>query len=255
MPTISAIIADDEKALRDYLKRQLVKIWPELKIRAEAENGQQALDLILEEKPDIAFLDIRMPGLSGLDVAAKVADLCRIVFVTAYDQYAVDAFEKSAADYLLKPVTAARLKKTVDRLKQSLPNSPPAHADLAELLEKLNRSALDRENTRYLNWIRAQYRDGIRLIPSQEVCYFKAVDKYTVVRTKEHEALIRKPIKTLAQELDPTTFWQIHRSTIVNVTRIDKVSRGITGRLVLKLKQPPETLMVSRSYAHLFKQM
>lgn len=254
MPPVSAIIADDEKALRDYLRRQLETVWPELEILAEAENGEQALELITTENPDIAFLDIRMPGLTGIDVAAKATGSCRIVFVTAYDQYAVDAFEKAAVDYLLKPVSSARLNITVKRLKASLKIGAPISHDLTELLENLLQSGRGTRGTEHLNWIRAQYQDGVRLIPINDVCYFKASDKYTVVRTRDHEALIRKPIKALAKELDPKTFWQVHRSTIVNVKCIDKVSRALTGRLVLKLKQPPETLMVSRTYAHLFKQ-
>ena len=244
--------------MRDYLRRQLATVWPELDICAEVENGQQALELITTDTPDITFLDIRMPGLTGIDVAAKVTGSCRIVFVTAYDQYAVNAFEKAAVDYLLKPVTLARIEKTVKRLKAALQVEAPTPYDLigglAELLEKIAQSARNSQRTEYLNWIRAQYRDGVHLIPINDVCYFKASDKYTVVRTRDREALIRKPIRALAKELDPKTFWQIHRSTIVNVNCIDKVSRALTGRLVLKLKQPPETLMVSRTYAHLFKQ-
>ncbi len=255
MLPIRAIIADDEKALRDYLRRQLEKTWPELEILAEAENGRQALSLITSQKPDIAFLDIRMPGLSGIDVASKMSGQCRIVFVTAYDQYAVDAFEKAAVDYLLKPVTSDRLEKTVARLKASLNTTPPPIRELSDILETLRRSGQKNHPAQYLNWIRVQYRDGIRLIPVGDVCYFKASDKYTVVRTQDQEALIRKPITTLVKELDPSIFWQIHRSTIVNVKCIDKVSRSMTGQRLLKLKQPSETLIISRTYAHLFKQM
>ncbi|RTZ97082.1 MAG: DNA-binding response regulator [Deltaproteobacteria bacterium] len=255
MPPIRAIIADDEKPLRDYLKRQLEKTWPELEILAEAENGRQALSLITSTHPDIAFLDIRMPGLSGIDVAAGTSDRCRIVFVTAYDQYAVDAFERSAIDYLLKPVTTARLEKTVTRLKASLNTALPSNHELSKILTALTRSGKKNEPAQYLNWIRVQYRDGIRLIPVGDVCYFKASDKYTIVRTRDHEALIRKTVAALARELDPSIFWQIHRGTIVNVTCIDKVSRTTTGKRILKLKCPPETLTISRTYAHLFKQM
>jgi DNA-binding LytR/AlgR family response regulator len=177
------------------------------------------------------------------------------VFVTAYDQYAVDAFEKAAVDYLLKPVTTDRLKKTVVRLKASLKITPPSLHEISEILETLRRSGQKNHPAQYLNWIRARYRDGIRLIPVHDVCYFKASDKYTIVRTRDHEALIRKPITALVKELDPSLFWQIHRSTIVNVRCIDKVSRTATGKKILKLKQPSETLTISRTYAHLFKQM
>ncbi len=255
MLPIRAIIADDEKALRDYLRRQLGKAWPELDILAEAENGREALALIASENPDIAFLDIRMPGLSGIDVASKSSGQCRIVFVTAYDQYAVEAFEKAAVDYLLKPVTADRLKKTVGRLKASLSTPPPPIQELSEILEALRRSGQENHPAQFLNWIRARYRDGIRLIPVGDVHYFKASDKYTIVRTRDHEALIRQPIASLAKALDPSVFWQIHRGTIVNVRCIDKVSRSVTGQRILKLKQLPETLTVSRAHTHLFQQM
>ncbi len=255
MQPISAVIADDEKPLRDYLRRQLSAIWPELDIVAEAENGVQALALMTRENPDIAFLDIKMPGLSGIEVAAKAAGSCRIVFVTAYDQYAVEAFEKAAVDYLLKPVTRERLEKTVSRLKAALAIPPPNPKELATLLEQLRQKSRKVGPKAYLNWIRSQHRDGVYLIPVGDVVFFKASDKYTVVRTREGETLIRKSIKALSKELDPDLFWQIHRGTIVNVNCIDKVSRALTGRLALKLKDPAETLMVSRSYTHRFRQM
>ena len=250
-----AIIADDEKELRTYLKSLLAEVWPELMISGEAANGQEALELIKSEKPQIAFLDIRMPGLSGMEVAKKIAGTCRLIFVTAFDQYAVGAFEREAVDYLVKPVSKKRLAQTVERLKKQLKDSPEPSPDLAKVLEHVISTLKGRGSVDFLRWIRTQHRENIRLIPVEEVDYFQAEDKYTLVLTRDGEALIRKSIKELTQELDPNQFWQIHRSRIVNVSKIDQVSRSLTGRGVLKLKNRPEILTVSRNYLHLFKQM
>lgn len=249
-----AIIADDEKELRTYLKSILSEIWPDLMICGEAKNGKEALELVESKHPQIAFLDIRMPGLSGMEVAKRIAAQCRIVFVTAFDQYAVEAFEKEALDYLLKPVSKDRLTQTVQRLKNQLDASiePPR---LTEVVEQVLSKLPGRGKPDFLRWIKTQDKDSIRLIPVEEADYFKAEDKYTLVMTKDGESLIKKSIKELVQELDPARFWQIHRGTIVNVSKIDKVSRSFTGRGVLKMKGRPELLIVSRSYLHLFKQM
>jgi DNA-binding LytR/AlgR family response regulator len=255
VPPLKALIADDEPELRAYLKLRLAEVWPELLISGEAGNGQEALRIIETSPPDIAFLDIRMPGLSGMEVARKVAGKCRVVFITAYDQYAVQAFENQALDYLLKPVTADRLQRTVQRLKKelSLPALPPP--DLSEIIKKIMGHWPPREAPDYLKWIRVQEKDEIRLIPMDEIRYFQAEDKYTLVITSSGESLIRKPIKELVQELDPGIFWQIHRGIIVNVTSIDKVNRSFSGRLNIKLKDLSKTLTVSRSYSHRFRQM
>jgi DNA-binding LytR/AlgR family response regulator len=250
-----AIIADDEKELRSYLKSILSEVWPELIICGEAKNGKETLELVESERPQIAFLDIRMPGLSGIEVAKRIAGLCRIVFVTAFDQYAVEAFEKEAVDYLLKPVSKERLTQTVQRLKNQLNSSNEPPERLAEVIEQVLSKLSGRGDAKFLRWINAQHKDSIRLIPVEEVDYFKAEDKYTLVLTKEGESLLKKSIKELAQELDPSQFWQIHRGTIVNVSKIDKVSRSLTGRGILKLKGRSELLTVSRNYLHLFKQM
>ncbi len=255
MSTINAIIADDEAPLRAMLKRRLAEIWPELSIAGEAENGLRALELVMELQPDIAFLDIRMPGLSGMEVAQKITGPCCVVFVTAYDQYAVEAFESAAVDYLLKPVTSERLEKTICRLKERLDAPPSSQPDLAGLLEKLVNKAPSLEKQGPLKWIRALKGETVRLVPVEDVCYFQARDKYTAVVTSQGEFLIRKPVRELADELDPQSFWRIHRGTIVNVKCIQKVSRSITGRLALKLVDSRETLAVSRTYSHLFKQM
>jgi len=255
MQEIKAIIADDEKQLRSHLKSMLSKVWPDLIICGEARNGREALELIEKHRPDIAFLDIRMPGLSGMEVAGKVAGSCWVVFVTAYDQYAIEAFENEAIDYLLKPVTRERLEKTARRLKEQIDSYTKPPVDFSEIVNKLIVNLQDMETPGYLQWLKVQKRDGIRLIPVDEVYYFKASDKYTMVITKEGESLIRKPIKDLADELDPDKFWRVHRGTIVNAGCISEVSRSLTGRSVIRLKDLPETLTVSRSYVHLFKQM
>jgi DNA-binding LytR/AlgR family response regulator len=250
-----AIIADDEKELRTYLRSLLTEAWPDLVISGEATNGKEALRLVKSERPQIAFLDIKMPGLTGMDVAKQIAGICHIVFVTAFDRYAVEAFKREAVDYLLKPVSKERLAQTVQRLKERLQSTSSPTPQLSEIVNRIL-SRLPAQGIRdYLRWIKTQHKDAIRLIPVEEIDYFKADDKYTLVMTKEGESLIKKSIKELAEELDPTQFWQIHRGTIVNVSRIDRVSHSVTGKGIVKLKERPELLTVSRNYLHLFKHM
>jgi len=196
-----------------------------------------------------------MPGLSGMEVAKKMADSCWVVFITAYDQYAVEAFENDAIDYILKPVTRERLKKTTDRLKKQLTTSSGPPADLSKVVQRIVASLPNKETPDYLQWIRTQQGEEIRLVSVDEIYYFKASDKYTMVITKDGESLIRKPIKELANELDPNKFWRIHRGTIVNAGCIAKISRSLTGRGVVRLKNYSEALTVSRSYIHIFRQM
>jgi DNA-binding LytR/AlgR family response regulator len=253
--THKAIIADDEKELRTYLRSLLSETWPDLIISGEAANGREALRLVEAEHPQIAFLDIKMPGLTGMDVATRIAGLCHIVFVTAYDRYAVEAFEREAVDYLLKPVSKERLMQTVQRLKDRLESASSPPPQLTEVVQQLLSKIPAQVGRDYLRWIRTQHKDATRLIPVEEIDYFNAEDKYTLVMTKEGEFLIKKSIKELTEELDPAQFWQIHRGTIVNVSRIDSVSRSITGRGTIKLKERPELLTVSRNYLHLFKHM
>jgi len=252
-----AVIADDEKELRTYLKRMLAEVWPQLEICGEAVNGKETLKMIDTFAPHIAFLDIKMPGISGLEVAKTIAGICRIVFITAFDQYAVEAFEREAVDYLVKPVTKERLLQTVNRLKKQLQSSPEPPADLAEMIKQLLSSLQGNvdKGFRYLQWIKTQHKDNVRLISVEEVDYFQAGNKYTLVINAEGESLIKKSIKELIQELDPQKFWQIHRGTIVNVSKIESVGRSLTGRGILKLKNRADTLTVSRQYLHLFKQM
>ncbi|MDI6743011.1 MAG: LytTR family DNA-binding domain-containing protein [Smithella sp.] len=254
--TYKAVIADDEKELRTYLKKMLAEIWPQLEICGEAVNGREALKMIVDFEPHIAFLDIKMPGLSGLDVARKIAGVCRIVFITAFDQFAVEAFEREAVDYLVKPVTKERLQQTISRLKNKLQSSPEPPEELAVIITQVLSGLQAKTHTdQHLQWIKTQHKSSIRLISVDEVDYFQAGDKYTSVVTADGEALIKKSIKELSRELDPRKFWQIHRGTIVNVSRIENVGRSLTGRGTLKLKKRSDSLTVSRQYLHLFKQM
>jgi len=252
MNEVKAVIADDEAPLRQSLRARLSEVWPELIICGEAKNGKEALAIVEQHRPHIAFLDIKMPGLTGMEVAERIEGACRVVFVTAYDEYAVDAFEKEAVDYLLKPVTKERLEKTVKRLKQELQTGSTVPAEiLHRLMVRLSRE----EGSGRMQYIRVQHGDGVRLVSVDEVIYFKAEDKYTTVITREGESLIRKSIKELTEELDPEKFWQIHRGTIVNVKSIARVSRSLTGKGVVRLKDRSETLTISNRYMHRFKQM
>ncbi len=250
-----AIIVDDEAPLRAYLKSKLVDLWPELTISGEAANGLEALALIEKLQPAIAFLDIKMPGLSGLEVAGKISGNCRVVFITAYDEFAIKAFETEAIDYLLKPVTRERLAKTIQRLQKRLTAASDSQPEFGAIMKKLLAAIDSRETAVRLKWIKVRHGEELRLISVEEICYFKAEDKYTLVKTPDNESLIKKSIQELAGELDSDQFWRIHRGSIINVRRIAGVHRSFAGRLVVKLKDLPETLTVSRSYAHLFKQM
>ena len=245
----SAILAEDEPVLRDELRQQLGALWPALRIVGEAGDGVEALDLLEQHSPDVLFLDIEMPLLSGLDVAQQAQGRCHIVFVTAYDTHAVAAFEAGALDYILKPLESARLKMAVQRTQQRLGSAPP---NLDALLRELTHTVVPRK---YLRWINALVGQTLQLITVDEVVYFQADTKYTRVVTATQEALIRKSLAELQAELDPANFWQIHRSTVVNANAIAGVSRDLRGRLLVMLKQRSERLSVSDSHQHLFKQM
>ena len=265
--TPRAVLADDERLMREQLRSRLAEVWPELQIVAEAKNGLEAVSAVAEHKPDIVFLDIRMPGLTGVEAAKQIAQfelgddalLPEIVFVTAYDQYAVEAFEQGVADYVLKPAERGRLALTVERLKKRLatrgtPEAMPA-APLQQLLHKLSSQLNPGAATGYLKWIQATVGPTIQMIPVADVLFFISDEKYTRVQTAQLEALIRKPIKELVEELDPQTFWQIHRSTLVNIHAVANVTRDFRGRQIVSVKGHPEKLEVSRSYAGLFKGM
>jgi DNA-binding LytR/AlgR family response regulator len=246
----TAVLAEDEPLLADELAELLHTLWPELRIVARAADGVAALNAIETHTPDVAFLDIKMPLLTGIDVARQIAGRCHVAFITSYDEHALEAFEAGAMDYVLKPPTVARLATTVQRLKNRLQQPP---ADLRRALQDLvGRSTAP---PRYLQWISASRGTAVRLITVEEILYFKSDQKYTLVVTTDTEALIKKTIKSLADELDPTMFWQIHRSAVVNVHAIDSVIRDDRGNLTLRLKQRPETLPVSEAYTHLFHQM
>jgi DNA-binding LytR/AlgR family response regulator len=245
----TAVLAEDEEVLRGELREMLAAQWPELDIVAEAGDGAAACRAVEELAPSIVFLDIEMPTASGLEVARRVSGKCHVVFVTAYDKYAVAAFEQGAVDYVMKPLSPARLDATIARLKERLAGPP---ADLTGLLQSL---ATLTQRKDYLKWITAAQGDSLRLITVDEICYFRADHKYTLVVTPDSEALIRRPLKALAEEVDPQAFWQIHRSALVSVKQIAGVNRDMRGHLTVKLKQRPETLPVGENYVHLFKQM
>ena len=249
MPMPSALIAEDEPMLREQLKSRLNDAWPELDPIREAANGEQALALFEEHRPDVAFLDIRMPVMSGLDVARAISGRCHVAFVTAYDEYAIAAFDEGAIDYLLKPVTADRIAKVVARVKARLALPP---LDLAALIGRLAERG---DIAAHLKWIRASLGNVMQMIAVADVAYFQAEDKYTKVVTATSEALIRKPIKDLYDELDQEVFWQIHRATIVNLHAIASVERDWRDQPVITLKSRPEKLGVSRTFAHRFKAM
>lgn len=250
---MKAIIADDEPALRQHLRERLQDLWPDLEICAVVEDGEQAFQAFTDHRPDICFLDIRMPGLSGLEVARRIAQSCHIVFVTAYDQYAVDAFEQNAIDYLLKPYTEERLQETIERLKRLRENDSEA-TSLEAVLDKLD-AVVQQSPKENLQWIRASVGDDIQMVHVDEIVYFCADAKYTSAFTKNKEYLIRTPLKELEQNLDGDRFWRIHRSCIVSVSWIDHAKRLIDGRYILFLRDLDKELSVSRAYAHLFKQM
>ncbi|MDE2627874.1 MAG: response regulator transcription factor [Burkholderiales bacterium] len=275
-----ALIADDERLMREQLRARLAEVWPELEIVAEAKNGLEAVQLTEAHRPDLVFLDIRMPGMTGVEAARAIAQLpvddddaqgwqgCEIVFITAYDQYAVEAFEQGVVDYVLKPAERERLRVTVERVKKRLAarqapdaagdldveSDAPPRAALQQLLQKLA-ARMDPARAPPLRWIQATVGQTIQMIPVDEVLFFISDEKYTRVQTATLEALIRKPIKELVDELDAEVFWQIHRSTLVNTRHIAGVSRDLRGRQLVSVKGHPHKLEVSRSFTGLFKGM
>ncbi len=252
MPT--AIIADDERLMRDQLKSRLQQVWPELTILGEAKNGEEAVQLVDSLQPDLAFLDIRMPAKTGLEAAKEIGTKTHIVFITAYDQYAVEAFDQGAVDYVLKPADPERLSKTVERLKARLSTATEPN-DMSNMLAQLAKQLGIAPKPNYLQWIQASIGQELRLIPVEDILFFQSDEKYTRVQTATYEALIRKPVRDLAEELDPNLFWQIHRSTLVNSKAISGVVRDMRGRHLVQIKGLTEKLEVSRSFVHLFKQM
>jgi len=256
----TALIADDEPLLRERLRSHLARLWPELTIVAEARNGREAIGLFEQHAPQIVFLDVHMPGQSGIEAARAIARKAQIVFVTAHDRYAVEAFEQGAIDYLVKPYDEARLADTVGRLKNGLVRPAAAGGGaidevLERLADELQRRGGKPSGGAYLQWIRASVGTTVRLIPVEQVAYLRADEKYTLVVWEGGEALIRKTIRELVDELDPQKFAQIHRSVIVNLHQVAQVHRGINETAEVHLKGRGEVLPVSRSYVHVFRQM
>ena len=260
----TAILADDEAHLTRALQTQLATLWPELQVLAVARNGLEAAELIRQHQPTLAFLDIQMPGLTGLEVAQGIEGTTRVVFVTAYDEYAVQAFEAEALDYVLKPVSASRLQRTVDRLQKALasagdtPAEPP-DARRADVLQRLLAGgaapAAGAAPVPRLRWVRASAGELMHQVPVEDVLFFRADDKYTCVQTASQELLIRTPIVELLAQLDPELFVQVHRSTLVNLNHLVGTRRDEASRLFLRLRGHAQELPVSRAYVHLFKAM
>ena len=244
-----AIIAEDEPLLRAEIRETLRLLWPELRICAEVGDGQQAVGALEQFGPNILFLDIHMPGLNGIEVARQASGKAHVVFITAYDNYAVDAFKDGALDYLVKPISPERMKVTVERLRDRL-REPPA--DLTGLVDML-KSAVGGES-RYLKWLTVPHGSELRVLAVSEILYLRADNKYTTVHTRSSSFLLNSSLKEMQGKLDPNVFWQIHRGVVVNVSAIDTIYRSFRGTLELKLKDRTELLPVSAPHAHLFKQ-
>jgi DNA-binding LytR/AlgR family response regulator len=270
-----AVIADDERLMRDQLRARLQQVWPDLVIVAEAKNGLEAVQAVKDHQPDVIFLDIRMPGLTGVEAAKEIAQLDlgdeallpEMVFITAYDQYAIEAFEQGVVDYVLKPAETERLRATVARLTTRLTQRDRAQLKSDHFTaDQVTRPSVQQglhalsakisgQSTNYLSWLQASVGQNIQMVPVEDVLFCVSDEKYTRVQTLKQEFLIRKPIKELVESLDPQIFWQIHRSTLVNVKAIASVQRDERGRQEVSVKGHPEKLAVSRSAAYLFRAM
>ena len=281
--TPRAVIADDERLMRDQLRARLQQVWPELEIVAEAKNGLEAVQAVKDHQPDVVFLDIRMPGLTGVEAAKEIAQLDlgeeallpEMVFITAYDQYAIEAFEQGVVDYVLKPAEIERLQRTVERLKSRLvqrmqdaqdtvidqnsfqegPTNPAISDHSVQKSLHMLAAQITGKPAQYLSWLQAGVGQSIQLIPVDQILYCMSDDKYTRVQTAKREFLIRKPIRELVEELNPSIFLQIHRSTLVNLNAIEGVVRDERGRQEVIIKERSEKLQVSRSAAPLFRAM
>jgi len=249
----TAIIADDEDLPRKELRRMLNKVWPELQILAECEHGAEALEAIHQEEPDIAFLDIRMPGMTGLDVAHAVKGRCHAVFTTAYDSHALDAFAAGAVDYLLKPISEIRLQEAVTRLKERIASKQPV-ADVSQLMSELDKR-LKSTTAERIRWISASVGDTIKMFPVEKILFFSSDEKYTRVVCADDEAHVRKPLKEIMDGLDPDIFWQVHRGIVVRADAITRAHRDEMGKYTVELRGLQEKLKVSQAYAWRFKPM
>jgi DNA-binding LytR/AlgR family response regulator len=246
-----ALIAEDEPLLAAEIREELARAWPSLEIAAVVHDGHAALAAAEQHRPQVVFLDVQMPGLDGLEVARILAGSAHVVFITAFDHYAVQAFDEGAVDYLLKPLEPARVARAVQRVKQRLGQQP---ANMSGLVDRI-RAQADAVSEGPLRWITVQIGRELRLITVEDICYFRADNKYVCIVTADGEALVSTPLKDLLARLDPAVFWQVHRGTVVNVNAVRSVLRGVSGKLQLQLKARPEKLEVSASYAHLFKQL
>jgi DNA-binding LytR/AlgR family response regulator len=258
MSAPTALIADDEPLLRERLRTHLARLWPELQVVAEARNGREAIELFETHLPKVTFLDVHMPGLNGIDAARSIARRAEIVFVTAHEHYAVQAFEHGAIDYVVKPFEETRLADSVARLQARLAAPQPLSAGFDAVLDQLAAELKTRssgERPKYLQWIRASVASSVRLIPVEQIAFLRSDEKYTLVAWEGGEALIRRPIRELVEELDPDSFAQIHRSVIVNLRQVAQVDRGFNDTAEVKLKGRREVLPVSRSFLHVFRQM
>jgi DNA-binding LytR/AlgR family response regulator len=256
MHTLKAVVADDEPLLRAQVIDTLAELWPELELVGEAGDGEAALRLVAEHQPQVVFLDIEMPGMNGLEAARQLKGLAHVVFITAYQQYAVDAFERGAIDYLLKPASPARLADTVERLKQRVAGPVPGEKALDAMLAQITRAmgaGKPLRPTPRLRWVQAAVGQQVRLIRVSEILFFQSDLKYTRIVTRDGEALIRKPLKELLVELDPEQFWQVHRGHVVNMEWVLHAVRSDEGRMHLVLRDSAHTLEVSRSYQTLFR--
>ena len=266
--TTTILIAEDEPLMRERLSSQLATWWPQAEVVMVAENGNDAWDGFLEHEPNVVFLDIRMPGKNGIEAAAQLAQNAMLIFVTAYDEYAIQAFERGAMDYLLKPIDLERLQQTCQRLQQRIAEKSSGSllstdhsvkknqaSQVEHLLTQLMEQQRQLHPKDYLRWIQASVGTSLRMISTKEILYFKSDEKYTLVQTEQAEFLIRKTLKELEDELDPKEFWRIHRSTLVRVNAIAEVTRDFRGRQMLGLKGCSEKLEVSRNHTHLFQQM
>jgi len=251
----TAIIAEDEENLRVGLRTMLQRLWPELCICGEAENGSEALDLVKRENPDYIFLDIKMPELSGLEVAQKVSNKQKIIFVTAYDQFAIQAFENEAVDYVLKPISEQRLEKTISRLKRRTTSSFGEPSSLEIKMDKILHLLKVKEESEKLRLIRVKTGTEVQFIPVSHICFFKAEYKYTTVQTFQKEHIIKTPLKELECHLDADNFWRVHRSAIVNIDRIYKIKRSSTNRMLITFANIDKPVTVSKAFEHLFKNM
>lgn len=248
MSPVTALIAEDEPLLRAEIRDALRTLWPELVVAAEAGDGIEAIRAFDRLAPAVVFLDVQMPGATGLDVAEHVSGRAHVVFISAFDQHAIAAFERGAMDYLLKPFSTVRLELTVRRLQARL-RQPPVEL---EALLALLRAGRDMES-RYLKWLSVPHGNELKIVTTAEICYLRAENKYTTVAVANATFLVNSTLKQMKEQLDPASFWQIHRSIIVNVSAIDTIYRSFRGSLEVKLKQRSEMLPVSAAHAHLFK--